>query len=119
MLRVKLRHLTEWIARRQHVAALYDELLCGLPVVTPKVEAGNTHVYYMYNIRAERRDALKDYLIEHGVGCYVVYPYLVPGTDWDLSGARHRARRAAEGCRIPRQDSVPAHVPGTHRRRSP
>ncbi|HVO42224.1 MAG TPA: DegT/DnrJ/EryC1/StrS family aminotransferase [Aggregatilineales bacterium] len=80
MLRVKLRYLNDWIAKRQHVAEMYDELLTGLPVHTPKVETGNSHVYYLYTIRAERRDALKDYLIEHGVGCYVVYPYLVPET---------------------------------------
>jgi dTDP-4-amino-4,6-dideoxygalactose transaminase len=80
MLRVKLHYLRGWIEQRQHVAAMYDELLTGLPVVTPMVEKGNDHVYYLYTIRAERRDALKDYLLEHGIGCYVVYPYLVPET---------------------------------------
>jgi dTDP-4-amino-4,6-dideoxygalactose transaminase len=80
MLRIKLRYLPGWIAGRQQAAALYDELLTGLPVHIPPIDPGNDHVYYMYCIRAERRDALRQYLIEHGIGCYVVYPYLVPET---------------------------------------
>ncbi len=81
MLRVKLRYLPEWIKKRQRIAALYDELLADLPLHTPYVDPHNEiHIYYMYCIRAERRDALKEYLLDHGIGCYVVYPYLVPET---------------------------------------
>ena len=80
MLRVKLCYLPEWISKRQQVAALYDELLTGLPIQTPAVAEGSSHVYYMYTIQAERRDELKQYLLDHGIGCYVVYPYLVPET---------------------------------------
>src|SRR5258707_5150217 len=46
---------SEWIAKRQQVAAMYDELLTGLPVQTPAVADGSSHVYYMYTIQAERR----------------------------------------------------------------
>lgn len=80
MLRVKLRYLPGWIEARQQIAAMYDEFLTGLPVKTPVIAPGNTHVFYMYCIRAPRRDELLSYLTEHGVGCYVVYPYLVPRT---------------------------------------
>ncbi len=80
MLRVKLRYLNDWVLKRQHVAEIYDQLLAGLPLQTPKAAPGNLHAYYLYTIRTERRDTLKDYLIEHGVGCYIVYPYLVPET---------------------------------------
>ncbi len=80
MLRVKLRYLPGWISQRQQIASMYDELLTGLPVQTPLVARGNTHVYYLYTIQAERRDDLKQYLLDHGIGCFVVYPYLVPST---------------------------------------
>jgi dTDP-4-amino-4,6-dideoxygalactose transaminase len=80
MLRVKLRYLPGWIAERQRVAAIYDELLTGTPVEIPCVDAANEHVYYMYCVRAEKRDDLKDYLLTQGIGCYVVYPYLIPET---------------------------------------
>lgn len=78
ILRVKLRHLDAWIARRQRWAALYSELLAGLPVVPPCVTPGNTHVYYMYTIRAQRRDALMEYLAGRGIGTQIIYPTLVP-----------------------------------------
>lgn len=99
MLRVKLRYLPEWIKKRQHVAALYDELLADLPLHTPYVDPHNeTHVYYMYCIRAERRDALKEYLLDHGIGCYVVYPYLIPetGAYQFLKGDRSQIPLAAQ-----------------------
>lgn len=79
-LRIKLRYISQWIEQRQQIAALYDELLTGLPVQTPEVEHGNTHVYYTYTIRAERRDELKQHLLDHGIGCYVMYPYVIPET---------------------------------------
>jgi dTDP-4-amino-4,6-dideoxygalactose transaminase len=78
ILRVKLRHLDHWIAPRQRWAALYDELLAGLPVSTPQIAPYNTHVFYLYTIRAEHRDALMAYLTEHGIGTQVIYPILVP-----------------------------------------
>jgi dTDP-4-amino-4,6-dideoxygalactose transaminase len=80
MLRVKLRYINGWIEGRQAAAAMYDEMLTGLPVQTPVVDVGNTHVYYTYTIRADRRDQLKDYLLGQGIGCYVMYPYIVPET---------------------------------------
>lgn len=79
-LRVKLRYISQWIEQRQQIAALYDELLTGLPVQTPEVEQGNTHVYYTYTIRAEHRDGLKQHLLDQGIGCYVMYPYVIPET---------------------------------------
>ncbi len=78
ILHVKLRHLDTWIARRQSWAALYSELLAGLPVVPPVVAPGNTHVYYMYTVRAERRDTLMEYLAGRGIGTQIIYPTLVP-----------------------------------------
>lgn len=80
MLRVKLRYLDEWVNKRQHVAAIYDEMLTGLPVQPPVVADGNNHAFYLYTIKTKRRDELKQYLLDHGIGCYVVYPYLVPET---------------------------------------
>jgi dTDP-4-amino-4,6-dideoxygalactose transaminase len=78
ILRVKLRHLEKWIGRRQRTAALYDELLAGLPVSMPRTAPYNTHVFYLYTIRAQRRDALMATLTEQGIGTQVIYPILVP-----------------------------------------
>jgi dTDP-4-amino-4,6-dideoxygalactose transaminase len=78
ILRVKLRYLPGWIARRQYVAARYNELLTGTPVVMPYVAPGRTHSYYLYTILAPRRDELRAYLEQRGIGSQIIYPLLVP-----------------------------------------
>lgn len=80
MLRVKLRHLDNWLARRRQWAALYTELLAPLGIITPYVAPERTHSYYMYTIRVPNgeRDALRAFLEERGIGTLVVYPQLVP-----------------------------------------
>jgi dTDP-4-amino-4,6-dideoxygalactose transaminase len=78
ILRVKLRHLEEWLEERRRWAGLYDELLAGLPVITPKAVGDVRHVYYMYTIRTPRRDELLNCLAEQGIGSQVMYPLEVP-----------------------------------------
>jgi dTDP-4-amino-4,6-dideoxygalactose transaminase len=74
VLRVKLRHLEVWNAQRRKVAAFYDQLLQNLPVTTPYVGPGMTHVYHQYTIRAPRRDDLQLFLKDRGVGTMIYYP---------------------------------------------
>jgi dTDP-4-amino-4,6-dideoxygalactose transaminase len=78
VLRVKLRHLEGWIEERRGWAALYDELLAGLPVVTPAAPTDVRHVYYTYTIRTPRREELMAFLAERGIGSFVMYPLEVP-----------------------------------------
>jgi dTDP-4-amino-4,6-dideoxygalactose transaminase len=78
ILRVKLRHLDTWIGERQRWAALYDELLAGLPVVTPRVRPECRHVYYVYTIRTPRREELIEFLAARGIGSWAMYPLEVP-----------------------------------------
>jgi dTDP-4-amino-4,6-dideoxygalactose transaminase len=77
VLRVKLRHLDSWTAGRQRNAAIYREILAGmsLPVTVPVPAAHSTrHIYNQFVIVAPRRDALREYLKEHGIGTEVYYP---------------------------------------------
>lgn len=75
VLRVKLRSLDAWTEGRQRNARFYDEHLRGLPVKTPVRRAYQTrHIYNQYVIRAPRRDELKSFLAERGVGTEVYYP---------------------------------------------
>lgn len=80
ILRVKLRHLDDWIAKRQQWARTYDAALKAFGIIPPYVAPGRTHVYYMYTIRVPngQRDALREWLEGHGVGTQIVYPRLVP-----------------------------------------
>jgi dTDP-4-amino-4,6-dideoxygalactose transaminase len=70
----KLTRLEAWNAQRQEVARLYDEKLAGLPLVTPPVAPWADHVYHLYVIRVARRDALQEYLGQHGIGAALHYP---------------------------------------------
>ncbi|MEP6694874.1 MAG: DegT/DnrJ/EryC1/StrS family aminotransferase [Chloroflexota bacterium] len=76
ILRIKLRRLDEWNARRQAIAAQYNHLLAGTDIITPEIPAGGRHVFYCYAIRMPggRRDALRAFLTERGIGTQIHYP---------------------------------------------
>jgi dTDP-4-amino-4,6-dideoxygalactose transaminase len=79
VLGVKLPHLASWTAARQRIAARYNELLAGVgDVITPFVAAGREHVYHLYVIRTERRDALMAFLKDRGVPTVLNYPVALP-----------------------------------------
>lgn len=75
VLRVKLPHLEAWTDARRKAAALYEEGLAGVPVTLPPTPpAGWSQSYYVYTIRAEKRDELMAHLKQRGIGCAVYYP---------------------------------------------
>jgi dTDP-4-amino-4,6-dideoxygalactose transaminase len=69
---VKLRHLDRWNELRREHAAAYDELLEG--VLTPTTAEWAEHVWHLYVIRAEDRDALREALASEGVFAGMHYP---------------------------------------------
>jgi dTDP-4-amino-4,6-dideoxygalactose transaminase len=76
ILRIKLRKLPEWNARRLAVARHYNDRLKGSGAITPEIPEGGRHVFHVYAIRvgAPKRDALRQYLSERGIGTGVHYP---------------------------------------------
>ncbi len=79
ILNVKLPHLSAWTEARRRIAARYDELLEDIgDVITPKVECDRQHVYHLYVIRTENRDALRKYLSEAGISTVLNYPKALP-----------------------------------------
>jgi dTDP-4-amino-4,6-dideoxygalactose transaminase len=76
ILRVKLRHLSNWQRARQSHAAEYNRLLSQIPGVMPPLAPDEyEHVYHQYTIRIEYRDALQKFLSERKIGSTVYYPY--------------------------------------------
>jgi dTDP-4-amino-4,6-dideoxygalactose transaminase len=76
ILRVKLRHLSNWQRGRQSHAAEYNRLFSQIPgVMPPLAPEGFEHVYHQYTIRIEQRDALQKFLSERKIGSTVYYPY--------------------------------------------
>jgi dTDP-4-amino-4,6-dideoxygalactose transaminase len=79
VLLAKLPHLAGWTRRRQAIAALYDRRLSEIPGVTvPRVAEGREHVYHLYVIRHEGRDALAAHLSERGIQTVINYPVALP-----------------------------------------
>ncbi len=75
VLRVKLRHLDAWTAARRENARRYAELLGDVPGVRlPAAAPGDAHVWNLFTVRAERRDALRAHLEGQGIGSAVYYP---------------------------------------------
>jgi dTDP-4-amino-4,6-dideoxygalactose transaminase len=77
ILRIKLRRLEQWNARRRELARMYDERLKGSGVTTPEIPSDiRRHVFYTYTIRVPggRRDDLRKYLAERGIGTQIHYP---------------------------------------------
>ena len=74
-LRVKLKRLKEWTSERVRIASWDNsELQGGGDLVLPEIAEGATHVYHLYVIRTKKRDALQQYLADHGVGTIIHYP---------------------------------------------
>src|SRR5207302_6791163 len=76
ILRIKLRKLPEWNARRREIARIYDRLLQGTGIRVPQIPPGERHVFYVYCIRVPggRRDALRGFLADRGIGTQIHYP---------------------------------------------
>jgi len=75
-LRVKLRHLDTWNARRRTIAEQYISLLSGLEseLVLPLVPSWVNPVWHLFVIRHPQRDLLQKYLLEQGIQTIIHYP---------------------------------------------
>lgn len=79
ILSVKLPHLLAWTRRRQAIAQQYDRYLVGVRgVTTPEVLPGREHVYHLYVIRHEKREALARHLNARGIQTVINYPVALP-----------------------------------------
>jgi dTDP-4-amino-4,6-dideoxygalactose transaminase len=74
ILRVKLGHLSAWNSRRVELARRYDQGLTGLPVECPRTADGNSHVFHVYALLTDQRDALAQHLADRGVPVIIYYP---------------------------------------------
>jgi len=77
VLGVKLRYLDQWTEKRQKNATLYRALFkeAGLAEVRLPEEKEKRHIYNQFVIRIPgKRDDLKTFLGERGIGCEIYYP---------------------------------------------
>ena len=74
LLRVKLRHLDDDNERRRQIARRYEQGISNPLITLPARTADAGNVYHVFPIFTPRRDALQQYLCEHGVETLVHYP---------------------------------------------
>ncbi|MFV8906297.1 DegT/DnrJ/EryC1/StrS family aminotransferase [Serratia fonticola] len=74
ILDIKLKHLPLWTSARINKANLYKKNLSRLPVITSTVLPEAKHVYHVFAIRTERRNALKEFLTLNGIETGIHYP---------------------------------------------
>ena len=84
ILRVKLKHLTEWNKKRRRNATLYSNLLsepvtrnsqpATRNIIIPFEPSWTEAVYHLYIIRTKNRDELQKYLSENGINTGLHYP---------------------------------------------
>ncbi|GIV83540.1 MAG: hypothetical protein KatS3mg052_0547 [Candidatus Roseilinea sp.] len=74
VLRVKLRHLPDWTARRQVIAQRYLELLADMPIGLPFVPTDREPVWHLFVIRVPHRAEVQAYLAAQGIETGIHYP---------------------------------------------
>ena len=78
ILHVKLKYLDQWNEGRRRNADRYQRLFTQANlldhITLPPTASGNFHVYNQYTVRVPRRDELREFLREKGIGSEVYYP---------------------------------------------
>jgi len=74
VLRVKLRHLDSWNARRAEHATAYNNLLSTAPFALPQVAPNRTHIFHLYVIQTDNRAQLQKSLAALGIATGIHYP---------------------------------------------
>jgi dTDP-3-amino-3,4,6-trideoxy-alpha-D-glucose transaminase len=75
VLRVKLRHLDEWNARRDRLATHYLKSLKDIPGLgMPEVIAGAKSAWHLFVVDVNDREDLQTHLKESGVETLIHYP---------------------------------------------
>jgi dTDP-4-amino-4,6-dideoxygalactose transaminase len=74
ILRIKLKHLSDWNEKRRQNASLYTQHLTLDTVIPPYEPEWTKAVYHLYIIRTQKRDELQKYLSENGINTGLHYP---------------------------------------------
>jgi dTDP-4-amino-4,6-dideoxygalactose transaminase len=77
VLLVKFKYLEQWTEKRRQNAQIYRELCSkqGIDGIELPFEGRGRHIYNQFVIRvSQKRDELRTYLNDQGIGCEVYYP---------------------------------------------
>lgn len=74
MLRVKLHHLETETTHRQKIAQVYRTHINNPLITLPQVNEELAHVWHLFVVRCENREALQQHLTDNGVQTLIHYP---------------------------------------------
>lgn len=74
ILQAKFPHLDSWNEKRRELAHRYNEKLGSSGIVIPVEREWGKHVYHLYIVRSEKREALQAFLKQKGIASEVYYP---------------------------------------------
>jgi len=98
ILRVKLEHLDAHNARRQAIAAAYDEAVAATRFAAPARRPNSEHVFHQYVLRVADRSAVQAQLRAEGVATGIHYPVPVHNQSaYEVRIAMGPSRCAATG----------------------
>ncbi|MET0415216.1 MAG: DegT/DnrJ/EryC1/StrS family aminotransferase [Actinoplanes sp.] len=108
ILRVKLRHLDDWNARRAAIAGRYLDKLSGAgDLVLPAAASWAGHAWHLFVVRTEDREALRARLAADGIETIIHYPVPVHRSEayadrgWTAGSFPLAERLAAEVLSLP------------------
>jgi len=77
ILRARLAYLPQWTAKRRAIASRYRSALSGSVLHVPReFDAG--HVYHLFPVLAEQRDAFQAHMSDRGIETLIHYPVPIP-----------------------------------------
>ena len=79
MLRVKLKYLNEQTTHRRHIAQIYMDGIKNPAITLPLSRHDSpttleSHVWHLFVVRCQERDALQEHLLNNGVQTLIHYP---------------------------------------------
>ena len=85
---VQLKHMKKWILKRRQLAEVYHQELEGVgDLILPAEKDWAHHTYYLYVVRTDKRDRLKEHLDKMDISTGIHYPvpvHRMPFIEGDL-----------------------------------
>jgi dTDP-4-amino-4,6-dideoxygalactose transaminase len=99
LLRIKLRHLNEEINCRRDIAEYYLANIDNPKIRLPAINERQSHVWHLFVVRSDNRNALQSYLAEHEVQTLIHYP---------VPPHRQKAYKAYQNLKLPLTEQIHA-----------
>ena len=74
ILRIKLKHIDDYNAKRLAIAEKYNNRLEGSRYETPRIPQDRDHIFHQYTLLCGERDSVREMLLASDIACAIYYP---------------------------------------------